>query len=105
MRKASVILAAFVFTVMLGAGVVSAQSSTFQGYITLGRNVVALPYRLTLGDRVLITDMMGNRVYEGIVQSGTLNFRYLPIATGLYNVTIVRNNTILQSMTLPVKGL
>jgi hypothetical protein len=75
-----------------------------KGYITIGRNVVILPERLRLGDRIDFYDLHGVKVFEQYVGTGYLAANVSKILTGVYNLSVRRNGKVIASKEVPIIG-
>jgi hypothetical protein len=73
-----------------------------KGYVSLGRNIVVLPEQLRAGDKILITDIKGRTVLQENLKGGYIARNIAEIPQGVYTLIIIRKNSIVGSVKVPI---
>jgi hypothetical protein len=79
--------------------------SVMKGYVVIGRNVVLLPERLQIGDRIDFFNVRGRKVFEQYVGSGYLAANISKVPKGNYTVVVYRNGKRIASQNTPIIGI
>ena len=89
-----------------GVPVIYSQSNpAMKGYITVDRNVVVLPERLQLGDRIELFKANGTKVIEQYVGTRYLSANLSNMSQGVYSLVIYRANKVVATRVIPIMGM
>jgi hypothetical protein len=83
----------------------SQNNPAMKGYITIDRNVVVLPERLQLGDRIELFRANGTRVMEQYVGTRYLSTNISNMPQGMYSLVIYRANKVIATRVIPIMGM
>ncbi len=89
-------------TVVVGQPAATNERSEYKAYVNIGQNTLVLPEFIKFGDKIIISNLDGDNVFETTVPKGVFYINTNNIRSGLYVLSVIRNKEMIVSINVPL---